>query len=246
MTSSINGRLRLLIVTILFGWMAATAESQQVSEQQPDRSAWPSITPGETAVTRNVRLALDKHTRMDFDETPLDAVVDSLKELHGIEIQLDTRALDKVGIGSDTPVTMRIMGVALRSALKLMLESMDKTLIFVIRNEVLWITTHDAEPVQRRVYNVAKLLGDQESATELAAALSGAIEMLGSHEVQITPFGRLLIVRGGQQSHDQLAELLAAMYQGITANQASDRRPKASPTDEQEHEHHTSESNDEP
>ncbi len=103
---------------------------------------------------------LDEPTRMDFEETPLDEVVDYLKEYHGIEIQLDTKALDEVGIGSDTPVTSRVRGISLRSGLRLMLKAIDPTLTYAIQNEVLMLTTREAaeENLVTRVYPVADLV----------------------------------------------------------------------------------------
>lgn len=103
---------------------------------------------------------LAEPTRMDFEETPLDEVVDYLKEFHGIEIQLDTKALDEVGIGSDTPVTSRVRGISLRSGLRLMLKAIDPTLTYAIQNEVLMLTTREAaeENLVTRVYPVADLV----------------------------------------------------------------------------------------
>jgi hypothetical protein len=103
---------------------------------------------------------LDEPTRMDFEEMPLDEVVDYLKEFHGIEIQLDTKALDEVGIGSDTPVTSRVRGISLRSGLRLMLKGVDPTLTYAIENEVLMLTTREAaeENLVTKVYPVADLV----------------------------------------------------------------------------------------
>ena len=103
---------------------------------------------------------LDEPTRMDFEEMPLDEVVDYLKEYHGIEMQLDTKALDEVGIGSDTPVTSRVRGISLRSGLRLMLKAVDPTLTYAIENEVLMLTTREAaeENLVTKVYPVADLV----------------------------------------------------------------------------------------
>ena len=48
---------------------------------------------------------IENPTTMDFTETPLQDAVDYLKELHNIEIQLDTKALGDAGIAPDTAVT---------------------------------------------------------------------------------------------------------------------------------------------
>ena len=85
-------------------------------------------------------------------------VIDYLKTLHGIEIQIDKKALDDVGIGSSSPVTRNLKGISLRSALRLMLRDMDLT--YMIENEVLLITTPDTanERLTTRVYPVADLV----------------------------------------------------------------------------------------
>lgn len=106
---------------------------------------------------RRISEQLTKTTQLDFLDTPLSDVIDTLKDMHGIEIQLDQRALQDVGIATDTPVTMRLQGVTLRSALRLMLRPLDLT--YVIQDEVLLITTpEEAENrLITKVYPVADL-----------------------------------------------------------------------------------------
>jgi len=83
--------------------------------------------------------ALKSPTQLEFIETPLQDVIDYLKDFHDIEIQIDKKALDDVGIGSDTPITKNLKGISLRSALRLTLRELDLT--YVIQDEVLLITT---------------------------------------------------------------------------------------------------------
>src|SRR5437764_9512869 len=63
----------------------------------------------------SIRAALDQKTDIKFIETPFYGVFDDLKQRHGIEIQLDGRALADANIPRDTPVTKSIKGVTLRS-----------------------------------------------------------------------------------------------------------------------------------
>ena len=93
--------------------------------------------PGENE--RRILAALDSPTAFDFIEVPLEDVVDYLKKFHRIEIQLDQRALEDVGIPTDVPITKSLRGISLRSALKLLLRELDLT--HVVENEVLLITT---------------------------------------------------------------------------------------------------------
>ena len=83
--------------------------------------------------------ALDEKTDLDFTDQSLMDVIDYLKNRHDIEIQLDARALTDAGLGTDPPITRRIKGITLRSALKLVLSEFDLT--YVIRNDVLMITS---------------------------------------------------------------------------------------------------------
>ena len=66
-------------------------------------------------------------------------VVDYLKDLHHIEIQLDSAALKEAGVDESTPMTKNLKGISLRSALKLMLDELQ--LKYVIHNDVLLITS---------------------------------------------------------------------------------------------------------
>ena len=105
-----------------------------------------------------IRKALESPTKLDFTETPLNDVVEYLKDLHGIEIQIDTKALEDAGSAQDTPITKNLNGISLRSALRLMLQPMD--LGYMIDNEVLLITTKDKvdNNLVTKVYPVADLV----------------------------------------------------------------------------------------
>jgi hypothetical protein len=102
--------------------------------------------------------ALDDKTDLDFAEQPLTDVIEYLQTRHGINIQLDSKALNDAGVGSDTPITRSIKGITLRSALKLLLSELDLT--YVIKNEVLMITSKpEAENMlSMRVYPVGDLV----------------------------------------------------------------------------------------
>lgn len=139
----VQSRVARLIEEILPG-----GASQSVAEYYPAvrlappaiRTAWPreeDLNPNEkhAAIVR----ALDQPTTLDFADQPLSDVVDFLKKKHEIEIQLDNRALTDAGIGSDTPITRTLDGLALKTVLKLILNELDLT--YVIRNEVLMITS---------------------------------------------------------------------------------------------------------
>ena len=102
--------------------------------------------------------ALRQPTSLEFIETPLRDVVDYLKDLHGIEIQINYRALEEIGVSADTPLTRNLKGISLRSALRLMLRELDLT--YSVQDEVLLITTPEEveSALTAKVYPVADLV----------------------------------------------------------------------------------------
>ena len=107
---------------------------------------------------KKIRKALDSPTSLEFTETPLNDVIDYLKDLHNIEIQVDNKALDEAGVASDTAITKSLKGISLRSALRLMLGPLE--LSYVIKDEVLLITTKEKaeNELVTKVYPVADLV----------------------------------------------------------------------------------------
>ena len=101
-------------------------------------------------VRDKIEAALREPTQLEFVETPLTDVVNFLKDQHKIEIQLDKKALDDVGIGTDTPVTTNLKGVSLKSALRLMLRGLGLT--YVIKDSVLLITTPEQAESELETY----------------------------------------------------------------------------------------------
>jgi len=115
-----------------------------------------------SATEEKIRAALDEDTYLEFIETPLEQVVDFLKEQHAIPIEMDVRALDDVGIGTDVLITRNSKGISLRSALQLLLDDLELT--YIIKHEVLMITTTEAADahVETHVYSLHRL-GDIDS-----------------------------------------------------------------------------------
>ena len=130
---------------------------QQLTARRKERYSSMDLASRGTAEKR-IANALKDPTTLEFIEAPLQDVIDYLKELHDIEIQIDQGALEDVGIGSDTPITRNLKGISLRSALRLMLRDLDLT--YVIQDEVLLITTPEEAETQlaTKVYPVADLV----------------------------------------------------------------------------------------
>jgi hypothetical protein len=99
-------------------------------------------------------------TDLEFVETPLKDAIAFLAEKHEIPIVLNVKKLEEAGINVDTPITQRLKGITLRSALRLVLGELELT--YVIKDEVMQITTpEDAQSPENmvtKVYNVGDLV----------------------------------------------------------------------------------------
>ena len=129
---------------------------------------------------KKIEEALAAKTTLEFVEAPLQDVVDYLKSLHEIPIVLDRRALDDVGIGTDSPITVNLKDISLESVLKLTLRELDLT--WTIRHEVLLITTaEEAETLLlTRVYDVGDLVICRDPSGDLWADYDTLIETVTS------------------------------------------------------------------
>jgi hypothetical protein len=139
----------LLIVGICGLIVGSTLAQQPIAARHTD-----------AAIAAKIKKALDEKTTMEFIESPLSDVADFLSQLHSIEVDINSRSLDDIGIGTDTPITIHLKGITLRSALRLMLR--DLALTYTIRNGTLQITSLETAESQlvNRVYAVSDLLQD--------------------------------------------------------------------------------------
>ena len=213
------------------GGAAYGEPSRQAAESELLRRQYDVIDFKELSVAEErTRAALDEDTRLEFIETPLDQVVDFLRDMHAISIEFDTRALDDVGIGTDVPITRNLKGIALRSALRLLLDDLDCT--YIIKHEALMITTTEAADayVETHVYSLHRL-GDVDSEA-VAKVIENTIrpdtwrtsassdETSSSNEVKAQKKPRLaavealpgcLVIKQSQHAHEEVMDLLTQL-----------------------------------
>jgi hypothetical protein len=180
----------------------------------------PEIRTGHAAVEK----ALAEPVRLDFAETPLSDVLDNLKGQCKIEIVLDTRALNDVGITAATLVTVDLHPLALRSALNLMLRPLN--LKWTIQDDVLLITTPEEEESKliTKVYDVADLVvcrdckgKDWDDYDSLIDMLTSTVmpttwdDVGGSGSIAPANFGsaKAIVLSHSYQAHREIAQLLA-------------------------------------
>ncbi len=118
-------------------------------------------TPAEKAIERSMLTPIN----ISFENTPLKSVLDELRDMHAINIVPDMQALNEAGVHLESPITMKLERIALKSALNLILHQVKLT--YIIKDDVLQITTQEhAQGKQRRwTYPVADLVIPIENGT---------------------------------------------------------------------------------
>jgi hypothetical protein len=223
----------LVLSSSVIAWAEDPFAGESASKPAPPKPAIPgdasksaqtspfAVRPAKSSADARISAALETPTVLEFLETPLQDVISYLADYHKIDIQLDKKALDDVGIGTDTPITRTLRGISLRSALQLMLKEFDLT--YVIDNEVLQITTlrQDISRTELAVYNVGGLIKDG-SVEELAEVIQKSIlppKAPADHAsvglFTVTPYRQLLIVRHSQQGHREVEELLQQLHKAM-------------------------------
>ncbi len=150
------------------------------SEPQPGR---PRQQPKPATAEAAIEEVLKTPTDMEFHETPLSEVTEFLERVHGVRIVLDRAALDDLGVQSDTPVSMRLRGVSLESALNLLLRNIKADLAWTIDCEVLLVTSKEEANSRLfvEVYDVADLVVCQDEKGALWDDYETLVEMLTSN-----------------------------------------------------------------
>lgn len=125
--------------------------------EQPQAVVRPETHPS-PSTEEAIERALDGPATMEFVETPLGDVVTYIGEACRIPVRMDRKALDDVGVKTDSPVTFSADRIKLRSALNLLLRDLD--LRWAVSNEVLLITTAKQvdSMLSTRVFDVADLV----------------------------------------------------------------------------------------
>ena len=225
----------LLLATAVWLPAASAVFSQEVArERKPQPPAGRNVKPRPSVAKSGaaseptgreaaIEKALASPTQVEFIDTPLQDVIDFLKDYHHIEIQFDLKALKDAGVEPDKPITRSLKGISLRSALRLMLRDLDLT--YVIEDEVLLITTRELAERQltTKLYPVADLVECRTSKGQPRDDYDTLIEVITSI-IQPTTWdavggpgsitgaslstAKVLIVSQTQDVHEQIIDLL--------------------------------------
>ena len=114
------------------------------------------VTPAEKAIYK----AFNKRQDFKLKEIPLSQFAEDLQKQFGVNVRLDTTALDEAGIAMDSPICIDFKNLSLRSALRHILWDFEVT--YIIQDEVLLITPYEVaeNTLSTRVYKVGDLIKD--------------------------------------------------------------------------------------
>ncbi len=115
--------------------------------------------------TKTVRQLLNQRiARVNFEEVALNDAIEFIRDVAGVNLHVNWKALEAAGIGKDSPVTVKLRNISVRKALTAILTqaSPDTPLSFYNDQGVLEITTRDLSDAQQvvRTYFVGDLVVD--------------------------------------------------------------------------------------
>jgi RNA polymerase sigma factor (sigma-70 family) len=170
------------------------------------------------AKERAIERLLDRSVTLSFKDTPLTEVLDDLRAAHGLNVIVDRPALVEEHVNLDSPVTIKLQEVSLKTALGLVLRQVHLT--YVIRDEIIHVTTESQARGNRvtRTYPVEDLVGgDARDAETLIRVIGHTIapstwaEVGGPGTIDYFPIGKALVVNQTPDVQEQLADFLAAL-----------------------------------
>ena len=125
---------------------------------------------------RTVEEALNKKVELHLENVALYEVLNQLRKAMGINVIVDTIALEDEGIGTDTPISLDVEGISAKSALRLVLAQVDMT--FFVSDGVLQLTTEtiNEERLETHLFNVAQIDKKHDSVFALIDAVQNTVD----------------------------------------------------------------------
>ena len=142
-----------------------------------------------------IEQSLSKIISLHEDQAPLSDVIAKIKAVADINIMLDTAGLEEEGVNTNTPVTIDVDGIKVKSVLNLILSQ--RNLAYHIDNEVLIITSRIRQQGELVVatYSVADLVipitnfGSQNNNLFGTSPLNNGSTNLGGAQMSVPPGG---------------------------------------------------------
>ena len=184
------------------------------------------IPPVDEASHARLLAALAEKVKLDPVETQLVDVARFIVDQHRVPVVLNVQRLNEAGVTLDIPITKRLHGISLESALRLVLSDLELT--YVLRDGAIVITTpEDAESQLSLVAYPVKDLVEQEAERgldELTWAITTAIHSQswannGGPGESYGINGQWLLVHQTSQTQQTVGRFLDLLRQGLASEE---------------------------
>ncbi len=179
-----------------------------------------------------LRRKLEEDATVAFRDTPLEAAVEELATKMQVDIRLDTRALQDVGVRQRQPISLSLSDRKLKTVLQAMLIDLDLT--WILRDGVLWITTQEVATsfCKTAVYDVSDLCRDDAESGALQDAIVSQTPSVwdeaGGPGTMQFPRSGTLVIHNTERTLGEVLQLLET-YRTALRNSKPRQRPEDDP-----------------
>jgi hypothetical protein len=167
-----------------------------------------------TAKERSLLRSLDSAISLKFTNHRLQDVVDYLQDRTGQTIILDKTAMDDAGLSYDSPVTVNLKNVTVRTALRKIFR--DLGLTFVVKDEVIQVVSpaQAAQMMRTQIYYVGDLVSNVFQAAALIELIQSTVAPQsweahgGAGTIAYDPVRQALIIKQSAEFHPVLSSAL--------------------------------------
>lgn len=173
-----------------------------------------------TDAERRFDQAFSQRAPLDFDDVPLNALIDYFRDVTKLDILIDRKALAESGIALESPISIHTESADYKSAFRLVLDELGLTWTF--RGEIVWVTTKACDPMlTTKIYDVRDLMEISPSGAfdcePLIHLVTGCIAQTTWDEVggpgAIVPYRgnniRALVISQTIEVHEEIASLFS-------------------------------------
>jgi len=217
--------MRRYVAVFLFSALVAAAVQAGSIQTAHGQTSILVGTPAERQAEARIRDALLTTITGNWFSQSLEFALIDLRRQLGVDVQMDIKALDEIGISGETEVRAHIGRKTAREALDILTRSIDPSLTWTIQGGSLWITTKMAAQGQMstRVYPVGDLVvlfeGEFPDFDPLIELIQKVIDPEswdtegGPGAIQPLVVSTVIVCTQTRDVHEQIENLLVAIRQ---------------------------------
>lgn len=226
--------LRLLVVVltlVLLGQLRA--EEPELKADRTPTTIIPDQVASESLekMARHEELLLETRITLDIHEMPLEKFAEVMSNELEVPVDIDLASLEDMGLSEDLPISLRVQGVAAKTAFEMALH-LDELVVMVLPHGLMIVTKDEASlELIRQIYDVSDLIdGEIVRSEDLTGLINQLIEpdtweLLGGPGT-INVWESKFIISNTWEVHTEVGLLLETLRQA--KNQPSDSYAVAS------------------